>query len=1578
MLSVRAVQVFASLVCAALFGTVLFAAAVAVSDPAAGAIQVRNLPTIKAPSGGSNTVDFTDYIFDSAGGSISCIQWPTVNLSDPLENLAAQVTRSGCTYTFTMKANPPLATASITGLNFRDSANNPTSVMISVQPGPDSSITYTAPTGLRVEAGQTIEINARSYASEADVSYKIFCGDATSIDNTRIDSVTRDDCTYTVTPKYVLGAASFTVPYTSSVNGSSSGLISLQVTQPTPPTDFVFNAPTGLSVATNQTLTIDASDYASDGSNTISCEDAVRVNTRQLQSVVRGRGVNGCKFTITPPHSSVAPSVPYSTSFSVPYTSSGGGIAIRIVSVRVTAPSSIDFTAPAATPAVTVGGSLRLDLGAYASDGRYTVYCGAPVIVTGAASLFNQAGCIVYLSAGSSAGTATVEVTYTSSGGANSTQTVSVEVIEASNITFTPPSGLIVGTNRTLVIDASEYVSETDDSYAIACGDATSIDTVEIQSVTRNGCMFTVTPKAVQGMASFVVPYTSDGGDTENGTINLQVGPPSTILFTDPDLYRATTPTSLMIDASTFVSDNAAYNISCGGVAFEPREITSVVAASPGSCSYTVTLTGTPGPSSLTINYISTGGHSVTARVSLTVAASSITFTAPSTAPAATAGGTVTIDAGAFARDGRFAITCGTATNSSSSISSISRNGCVYTVTAGASADASASFTVPYTSSGGATANGVVPVNIGQSSSVSYTALTDLRVATGATKTFDLSSAATDGGYRISCGAASSISPSLTSVSNTGCNFAVTAGSTQGTATFTVRFTSAGGTNADGVVSVNVGAASSLAFRPPSGLILGAGNTRVFDLSSYATDGNYAVKCGNPSSIPSSRLTVSRGSLKADGGFDAKGCQFTVTAYDTQGATSFSVPVTSEATDTEVTATVNIAIGAASNIVFSGLPAAYAPTVPVDLPPIPKLDPNDCSRFTINITANSIFGGAILADCQALVALQNHWATEANRNLPLNHFLRTWGTSTERLDRWEGVQVGTQGSRGLVIGLDLSMQGIRGTLPPGFGSGFGAGEGLRHLRTLDLNGNYLTGTMPASLNSFSQVPLELAVPISGETGSLQRFYFCNNYFRGALPTLLSDARANIQRQSFSPSSLFAAGDIPCQLQGSPPAAKARSSSYTYARVGTGAERRVTAWITGLGLDSASYDSDPIEYWDTDTSQWADTNEFTCLTFDFTDPANPSCTRVSETSLPAGSVIRWRNGYYDTATLASLNLTNVSLSTTLPVNAFGARGGTITLDASRYASDGSYAVTCSDDYLEDDGIFASVTQTGAGRCTFTLRVKAAADTTVEVAEQATSYPFLDVTFISTGGDRVDRSFFFFIARSMPEPPTQPTRPEPEQPGPAQPGPAPAPEPTRTPTTEPAETATQSGWNTFTAQSSVTPAAIRRQLNLPRSQPVYTWDAETQAWTRITNPAQTIPAGTSISFLSRGLTTEEIQAANLGRNTPQASLTNGWNIINIAGEAERADDSDFLVDNALVDCDDLFGVIAVVSYDARTRRWSLYLPCHPRAEARLTTGEDAPYDRMTSLSEGDSTYIYTRSRIPLEVTWNTETQTYQPAS
>ena len=45
------------------------------------------------------------------------------------------------------------------------------------------------------------------------------------------------------------------------------------------------------------------------------------------------------------------------------------------------------------------------------------------------------------------------------------------------------------------------------------------------------------------------------------------------------------------------------------------------------------------------------------------------------------------------------------------------------------------------------------------------------------------------------------------------------------------------------------------------------------------------------------------------------------------------------------------------------------------------------------------------------------------------------------------------------------------------------------------------------------------------------------------------------------------------------------------------------------------------------------------------------------------------------------------------------------------------------------------------------------------------------------------------------------------------------------------------------------------------------------------------------------------------------------------------------------------------------------------ALLRTGENPAYDLLTSIDEGDSTYIYIRSIIPLEIAWNTETQTYE---
>ena len=69
------------------------------------------------------------------------------------------------------------------------------------------------------------------------------------------------------------------------------------------------------------------------------------------------------------------------------------------------------------------------------------------------------------------------------------------------------------------------------------------------------------------------------------------------------------------------------------------------------------------------------------------------------------------VSAGGYATDGTFTITCADATNITTEFTSVSRtaNTCNYSAVAKATASAgSATFTVPYTSSGGDTQNGVI------------------------------------------------------------------------------------------------------------------------------------------------------------------------------------------------------------------------------------------------------------------------------------------------------------------------------------------------------------------------------------------------------------------------------------------------------------------------------------------------------------------------------------------------------------------------------------------------------------------------------------------------------------------------------------------------------------------------------------------------------------------------------------------------------------------------------------------------------------------------------------------------------
>ena len=98
-------------------------------------------------------------------------------------------------------------------------------------------------------------------------------------------------------------------------------------------------------------------------------------------------------------------------------------------------------------------------------------------------------------------------------------------------MTFTAPTGLKVGRNRTLEIDAAAAISGEDSTYAISCGDATGVDASKMTvSHTGSSCTFTVDPvnnlaSGSQGDTTFSVAFTSTGGATASGTFTVNIGP---------------------------------------------------------------------------------------------------------------------------------------------------------------------------------------------------------------------------------------------------------------------------------------------------------------------------------------------------------------------------------------------------------------------------------------------------------------------------------------------------------------------------------------------------------------------------------------------------------------------------------------------------------------------------------------------------------------------------------------------------------------------------------------------------------------------------------------------------------------------------------------------------------------------------------------------------------------------------------------------------------------------------------------------------------------------------------------------
>ena len=370
----------------------------------------------------------------------------------------------------------------------------------------------------------------------------------------------------------------------------------------------------------------------------------------------------------------------------------------------------------------------------------------------------------------------------------------------ASSVTFNAPTGLSVASNQQLVINALSYATETDSRYSITCGDATSIDTVELSTVERSGCMFTVTPKNVQGAASFAVPYTSYGGATTSHTIAVQVGPASTIVFTAPSpALSVQSGSSIMIDASSYAADGS-YTTTCG-TATESSALISISAQT--GCSLTVAAgagAGT-GTAAITVPYTSSGGDTHDGIVNVQVLpASDIMFSAPASNPAVSIDESRVLDMSSYASDGPYTITCGTATESSALISISAQTGCSVTVAAGSSTG-TAVITVPYTSSGGDTHTAMLTVAVIDSNIV-YTP-PDITMQIGGILAINAASYATDGAYTIICGEVESKSNHIASITRNGCGYIITPASA-GQAEFTITYTSSGGDTHQATIPITI------------------------------------------------------------------------------------------------------------------------------------------------------------------------------------------------------------------------------------------------------------------------------------------------------------------------------------------------------------------------------------------------------------------------------------------------------------------------------------------------------------------------------------------------------------------------------------------------------------------------------------------------------------------------------------------------------------------------------------------------------------------------------------------------------
>lgn len=184
-----------------------------------------------------------------------------------------------------------------------------------------------------------------------------------------------------------------------------------------------------------------------------------------------------------------------------------------------------------------------------------------------------------------------------------------------------------------------------------------------------------------------------------------------------------------------------------------------------------------------------------------------------------------------------------------------------------------------------------------------------------------------------------------------------------------------------------------------------------------------------------------------------------------------------------------------------------------------------------------------------------------------------------------------------------------------------------------------------------------------------------------------------------------------------------------------------------------------------------------------------------------------------------------------------------------------------------------------------------------------------------------------------------------------------------------------WQVSSAGRAVKPNS---EILAALDRPAWSWNARFQMWENPDPDNTTMLEGTAVVYRSPAVDEQTLQSLGLGTTDENITLAlhNGWNILSAPADFRRPPgyEGSLFIHHSLTDCDDTSqGIIAIIRYN-NIPGHSIEIPCRPNLKPQLAQKGYHPLDRI---EPGDFIYIYFRSLLPINIKWDTASQTYKPA-